>query len=50
MNIIKKDGTIETYNVQKIINAVNKASERVMINLLDDDYIQICDLVYDKLL
>ena len=33
MNIIKKDGTIEEYNVQKIINEVNKAASRVMINL-----------------
>lgn len=50
MNIIKKDGTIEEYNVQKIINAVNKAASRVLITLTNEDYIQICDMVYDKLL
>jgi len=50
MNIIKKDGTIEEYNVQKIINAVNKAASRVLITLTNEDYVQICDLVYDKLL
>lgn len=50
MNIIKKDGTIEEYNIQKIINAVNKASSRVMITLNDEDYVKICDMVYDKLL
>lgn len=49
MNIIKKDGTIEEYNVQKIINAVNKAASRVMINLSNEDYVKICDLVYEKL-
>ena len=33
MNIIKKDGTLEEYDYQKIINAVHKASQRVMIDL-----------------
>lgn len=50
MNIIKKDGTIEEYDVQKIINAVTKAADRVMISLKDSDYIRICDMVYDKLI
>lgn len=50
MNVIKKDGTIEEYNIQKIINAVSKAASRVMITLTNEDYIQICDMVYDKLL
>ena len=50
MNVIKKDGTIEEYNVQKIINAVSKAASRIMITLTNEDYIQICDMVYDKLL
>ena len=50
MNIIKKDGTLEEYNVQKIINAVSKAASRVMVTLTNEDYITICDLVYDKLL
>ena len=50
MNVIKKDGTLEEYNVQKIINAVSKAASRVMVTLTNEDYITICDLVYDKLL
>ena len=50
MNVIKKDGTIEEYDVQKIINAVNKAADRVMITLKDTDYVRICDMVYDKLM
>lgn len=30
VKVIKKDGTIEDYNFDKIINAVNKSAERVM--------------------
>ena len=29
-NVIKKDGTVEEYNEQKIINACNKAARRAM--------------------
>lgn len=49
MNVIKKDGTLEEYNEQKIINACNKAARRAMVELSDDDYQNICNLVWDKL-
>ncbi len=42
MNIIKKDGTIEKFDAQKIINAVNKSASRVMTTLTEDDYKNIC--------
>ena len=50
MKIRKKDGTLEEYNEQKIINACNKAARRAMITLTKDDYLLICDEVYDRLL
>lgn len=50
MKIRKKDGTVEDYNEQKIINACNKAARRAMITLTKDDYLLICDEVYDRLL
>ena len=49
MNIIKKDGTLEEYNEQKIINACNKAARRAMIELTNKDYSEICEAVWDKL-
>lgn len=49
MQIIKKDGTLEQYNEQKIINACNKAARRAMIELSDKDYQTICNSVWDKL-
>ena len=49
MNIIKKDGTLEQYDEQKIINAVHKASERVMIELNDNDFLKVCTMVWNRL-
>ena len=49
MKIKKKDGTIEEYNEQKIINAVNKAAERAMVQLSEDDYQKICNGVWEEI-
>ena len=49
MRIIKKDGTLEQYDEQKIINACNKAARRAMVKLTNDDYQIICNAVWDKL-
>lgn len=46
MKVIKKDGTLEDYNEQKIISACNKAAKRAMINLTSDDYSKICSEVW----
>lgn len=45
MKVIKKDGTKELYNSQKIINAVEKSAERAMYQLTDDDKKNILDFV-----
>ena len=47
MKVIKKDGTLDEYNEQKIIDACNKAARRAMINLTEDDYTAICNAVWD---
>lgn len=49
MQIIKKDGTTEQYNEQKIIDACNKAARRAMVDLSDEDYQVICNAVWEKL-
>ena len=48
-NVIKKDGTIEPYNEQKIINACNKAARRAMYELSNNDYAQILNDVLAKI-
>lgn len=50
MYIIKKDGTLERYNEQKIINACSKAANRAMIEFTNNDYKIICNAVWDKLI
>lgn len=49
MKVIKKDGTLEEYNEQKIIDACSKAASRAMFNLSEKDYAIICSSVWDKL-
>lgn len=45
MRVLKKDGTLEPYNEQKIINACSLAANRALVNFLDEDYIIICNKV-----
>ena len=49
MLIIKKDGTKEPFNAEKIINAVQKSSQRVMIKLDKNDFNKICDRVLERI-
>lgn len=50
MKIIKKDGTCEEYNEQKIINACSKAACRAMVELDNNDYTNICNAVWETLI
>lgn len=45
IRIIKKDGTLEMYSEQKIINACKKSAARALDDLTDNDYRRICDNV-----
>lgn len=45
VRVIKKDGTLEPYNEQKIINACKKAAMRALDNLNENDYQRICENV-----
>lgn len=49
MRVIKKDGTFENYNEQKIITACSKAASRGMIELGDNDYAKIVNDVWSKI-
>ena len=43
--VIKKDGTKEAFNAQKIVSAVGKSAERVMVKLTPEQEEKICDSV-----
>lgn len=49
MKVIKKDGTLEEYDEQKIINACNKAARRAMIELTPQEYTTIVNDVWEKI-
>lgn len=48
MYVIKKDGTKEEYNVQKVVTAVNKSAYRALVKFSDEDIDFICDFVNKK--
>ena len=45
LKVIKKDGSKMEFDKKKIINAVKKSSERVMIELSENDLNEICSQV-----
>ena len=47
--VIKKDGTLEPYDEQKIINAVYKSAQRALTVLDIKDYEKICEEVFCRL-
>ena len=44
--VIKKDGTREKFNVEKIINAVNKSANRILYTFTEDEKRRICDFAF----
>lgn len=48
MYVIKKDGTKETFNVEKIIRAVNKSASRILYTFSDEEIRFLCDFAQKK--
>jgi len=46
--VIKKDGTRETFNVEKIINAVNKSAARILYKFSDEEIEYICRFAQER--
>ncbi|MBR6380245.1 MAG: anaerobic ribonucleoside-triphosphate reductase [Lachnospiraceae bacterium] len=46
--VIKKDGSREAFNVQKVVNAVSKSAYRALTQFTDEDYSKICSLVIER--
>ncbi|DAA96038.1 TPA: anaerobic ribonucleoside-triphosphate reductase [Candidatus Gastranaerophilales bacterium HUM_9] len=45
IKIIKKDGTLENYDVSKVVIAIKKSADRMIIKLTDAEIEKICDIV-----
>ena len=48
MYVIKKDGTKEAFNVQKIIVAVNKSATRMLYTFTEEELQFLCDFAKEK--
>ncbi len=48
IRVVKKDNTLEDFDVQKVVNAVNKSAARVMYNFSSEELGFICKFVTDK--
>lgn len=48
IHVVKKDNTKEAFNVQKVVNAVNKSACRVMYTFTPEEIDFICRFVTDK--
>ncbi len=48
VKVIKKDGSLEAFNVQKVINAVGKSAYRALTKFTDEEKRRICQIVVDK--
>ncbi|MDR1801396.1 MAG: anaerobic ribonucleoside-triphosphate reductase [Lachnospiraceae bacterium] len=48
IKIIKKDGTKEDFNVQKVVVAVNKSANRVLVKFTEEELQFICRFVENK--
>lgn len=48
IKVVKKDNTMEEFNVQKVVNAVNKSAHRALITFTEDELDFICNYVESK--
>ncbi len=48
VKVIKKDGSLENFNVQKVIDAVGKSAYRALTKFTDEEKQHICQYVVDK--
>ena len=46
--VVKKDGTREIFNVEKIINAVNKSAARILYKFSEDEIEFICNFAQER--
>ena len=50
IKIVKKDGTQEKYDVQKVVNAIKKSAARILVDFTDEQIESVCDYVNKRVL
>ncbi|MCR5510086.1 MAG: anaerobic ribonucleoside-triphosphate reductase [Lachnospiraceae bacterium] len=49
VNIVKKDGSLEPFNMQKVVNAVHKSAYRALYEFTTDEKKHICEFVKKRI-
>lgn len=49
LRIIKKDGSIEAFDGNKIITAISKSAARVLVDISDEDFEKMLNMILDKI-
>ena len=47
--VIKKDGSLEDFDVQKVMDAIGKSAYRALTRFSDDEKAQICEIVISRI-
>ena len=50
ISIVKKDGTLEAYDITKVVNAIKKSAARMLIELSSEEINKICNIVNKSVL
>lgn len=50
IKIVKKDGTKEDYNVQKVVCAIKKSAARMLVELTENEINKVCNFVDESVL
>ena len=50
IKVVKKDGTKEAFNIQKVVVAVNKSAYRALVTFTEEEIGFICKFVEEKVL
>lgn len=48
VKVVKKDGSKETFNVQKVVNAVGKSAYRALTKFTEEEKRHICQYVVER--
>mgnify|MGYP004506462183 FL=1 len=48
IRVIKKDGTLEDFNINKVVSAINKSAYRALVKFTDDEINSICHYVEQR--
>ena len=49
LSVIKKDGSIEKFDTNKIITAISKSAARVIVDISNYDFSKMIDMILDKI-